>query len=35
VGHVEEAKGVLDVYMKLIPEEKGFKEDLRTLIEVK
>ena len=34
LGHVEEAKGVLDQYMKAIPTEKGFKEDLQALREV-
>lgn len=34
LGHIEEAKNVLDQYMKLIPEEKGFKEDIWTLNEV-
>lgn len=34
LGHVQEAKGVLELYMKEIPEEKGFKEDIWTLAEV-
>jgi len=28
LGHVEEAKSMLDHYMKTIPEEKGFKDDI-------
>jgi len=31
---VEEAKATLDNYMKAIPTEKGFKEDLQVLKEV-
>ena len=34
LGHVQEAKGVLELYMKEIPEEKGFKDDIWTLTEV-
>jgi hypothetical protein len=34
MGNIEEGKGVVETYMKILPEESGFKDDIRTLMEI-